>query len=304
MSADYILNLGETWKLTGQYVGSMADEGPGSPGETETAWNTRSAWFVRVAKESNTYHAHVRYSNTGENFKENVNQTGFIRDDDMREVDSDLSYRWWMENRWIKYVSVEARNNIFWNHQGILRSWYLTQSARIYSQKRFSLDLSYNDEFKLYEKKYYNNRISAELGYNTDEWASASISHSMGQNYDRDYRLTSLTARVKPVTSLALEYSLDILNFRPDPDENSTVINIVSANYNFTRDIWVRVFAQNNSSSESIYFYGLFGWRFSPPFGALYLIYTSDDRMVPGEPDKYQSRTFFIKLTYPILIGN
>ena len=221
----------------------------------------------------------------------------------MREVDSDLSYRWWMENKWIKYVSLSAKNNIFWNHQGTLRSWYLTQSARLYTQQRISLDLSYNDEFKLYEKKYYNHRVMAVLGYNTDEWASASLAHTMGKNYDRDFRLTTLSARIKPVNSLALEYSLDILDFEPDPDNQSTLINILSVNYNFTRDMWVRVFAQNNSSVERVYFYGLFGWRFKPPFGAVYLIYTSDDKMVLPDPEQYQSRTFFVKLTYPILIG-
>jgi len=295
LSADYLLNLGKTWKLTGQYVAS-------APGNLLT----HSAWYVRVARENNIFHYHIRYSNTGENFRDNVNKTGFIRDDDMKEVDSDVTYRWWAENKLIKYISLGTYNNIFWNHQNILRSWYLTEQFRLYLQNRFSLDLSYNNEFKLYEKKFYNHRWIAELGYNTDEWASASIAHSWGENYDRDFYLTTVTAKVKPLTKLALEYSLDILKYNPDTTNSSTIINIISATYNFTNDLWIRMFAQNNTSLDRIYFYGLFGWRFKPPFGALYLIYTTDEwvSMSPGPDDtKEHTRIFFIKLTYPILIG-
>ncbi len=292
MSADYLLNLGKTWKLTGQFVGSV-------PGNLIT----HNAWFVRFARENNIYHYHIRYSNTGENFQDNVNQTGFIRDDDMREVDSDITYRWWVENNWIKYIRVGSLNNIFWNHQNVLRSWYITEYFRLYLQNRVSMDLSYNNEYKLYEKNFYNHQYGVEMGYNTDEWSSANLSHFWGRNYDRNFTLTRFVTRFKPVSNLALEYSFDILKFRPDPDNNSAFINILSANYNFTRDLWIRIFAQNNTSSERIYFYGLFGWRFLPPFGAVYLIYTIDNKiMLPGD-EHIKSKIFFLKLTYPIVIG-
>ncbi len=80
-STDYTLNLGDAWKLSGQLVGSW-------PGDLKT----HSAWFMRFANESNVYHFHFRYTNIGENFMDNTNQTGFIRDDDRREIDSDLEY--------------------------------------------------------------------------------------------------------------------------------------------------------------------------------------------------------------------
>ncbi|MCK4749911.1 MAG: carbohydrate binding family 9 domain-containing protein, partial [Bacteroidales bacterium] len=118
-SGDYVLNLGETWKLTGQFVASL-------PGDLLS----HSAWFVRFAKETNFYHMHVRYTELGENFQENVNQTGYVVDDDRREVDSDLSYRWWLRNNIFQYIEVDSRNNIFWARTtGTLRSWYLTESV-------------------------------------------------------------------------------------------------------------------------------------------------------------------------------
>lgn len=63
-SGDYMLNLGKKWKLTGQLVSSL-------PGD----FASHSAWFVRFAHESNMHHVHFRYTESGENFKENVNQT-------------------------------------------------------------------------------------------------------------------------------------------------------------------------------------------------------------------------------------
>lgn len=82
-SADYVLNLGNAWKVTGQFVTS-------APGKF---WQS-SAYFVRFARESNIYHYHIRFSDIGKNFRNNVNQTGFIRDDDMQEFDSDINYRY------------------------------------------------------------------------------------------------------------------------------------------------------------------------------------------------------------------
>lgn len=48
LSIDYTLNLGKTWYLTGQFVGS-------APGDF---WS-HSAWFMRFARENNIYHYHI-----------------------------------------------------------------------------------------------------------------------------------------------------------------------------------------------------------------------------------------------------
>ena len=51
------------------------------------------------------------------------------------------------------------------------------------------------------------------------------------------------------------------------------------------------------------YFYGLFGWRFKPPFGALYFI-VSSDRYEHFDPEfeEIRSNIAFLKLTYPLII--
>ncbi len=287
-SLDFMLNLAKTWKVTGQWVTSF-------PGNTIPS----SSYFIRVAKESNIYHYHVRYSYTGKNFKDNVNQTGFLRDDDMKELDSDITYRWWFDGA-LKYLNVGAYNNIFWSTENVLRSWYLTQRVRLYLKNRFSFDFSYNNEYKLYEKKYYNHRYGAAVGYNTDEWTSASVAYNRGVNFDRDFDWFQADARVKLFKKLSLTYSLNLLKYYPDPTSSSTLINIVSIDYNFTNDLWIRVFAQNNTSNDMIYFYGMFGWRFQPPFGALYLIYNSDNFDDPVLGTRSNNDVIFLKASYRI----
>jgi hypothetical protein len=295
VSLDYILNLGRTWKLTGQFVGS----GPGD-------FASHAAWFVRFARENNIYHYHVRYSNIGENFQDNVNQTGFIPDDDRHELDSDIRYRWWI-NKKISYLNFEGRNNVFWSQKGELRSWYFTYSARMYLKSRWSLDFAYNNEYKNQYgnelKDFYNHFFRIEAGYNTDEATFGAIRYTTGYNFDRDFQLLSGSAKVRLFNKINLSYELNILKYDPDPDENSTVINVVGIDYFINKDLWIRVFTQNNSHTNKFYFYGLFGWRFKPPFGAVYLIYSTDqyDEYMPDR-EHIQSNILFLKLTYPIQV--
>ncbi|MBN2090856.1 carbohydrate binding family 9 domain-containing protein [candidate division KSB1 bacterium] len=289
ISADYVLNLGRSWRLNGQFVTSA----PGS-------FRKHSAWYLRFARESNYYHYHIRYSDTGEQFRENVNHTGFVRDDDMREIDSDVTYTWWPKNSFMKYIHAESRNNIFWNHQRTLRSWYVTESLRFYLKNRLSLDLAYNDEFKLYEKKFYNHQYNILTGYNTDEWASASVGATWGRNYDRDFELYTVSFRIRPVGNLTLDYAFKRLFYSPDLTRRSTFLNILMVDYNFTRDLWFRILAQNNTVDDRLYFYGLFAWRFQPPFGAMYLIYTTDEFEPVNTFSPQKNRIFFLKLAYQI----
>ena len=287
MSLDYVLNIADTWKFTGQWVGS-------APGDL---WS-HSAWFVRFANESNKHHVHIRFSEFGENFQENVNQTGFVVDDDRREIDSDLSYRFWFNESSIKYINVQSKNNIFWGHSGVLRSYNFEQEARIYFSNRFSFEIDNELQYKLFEKDFYNNSNEFTLGYNTDEWESAEFSYEWGKNFDLDYKLYELKLSYSPIENLAFIYTLEKVDFYPDPEKESTIINVLALDYRFTTDLWIRLFAQNNSTEDRIYFYGLFGWRFIPPFSALYLIYTYDDFQFDDSLVRIQNKILFFKLSY------
>ncbi len=252
-SLDYVLNLGKTWKLTGQMVTS-------APGD----FKSHSAWFVRFARENNIYHYHLRYSNFGENFQDNVNETGFIRDDDRHELDSDISYRFWLDNS-IKYLSLEGRNNVFWGQDGTFRSWKFRYGGRLYLKNRISFEMQYFNEFKLLDKEYYNHSYGFELGYNTDEASFIKFDYNFGKNFDLDFQLYEFKTRFQLFKKLTVNYELTYIKFSPDPEFESTTINVVGLDYFFTNDLWIRVFTQSNSQSDKFYLYGLLGWRFKPP---------------------------------------
>ncbi len=287
LSGDFLLNPGEAWIITGQFVVS-------APGVSMA----HSAYFLRVSNESNLHHVHLRYSDTGEKFKDNVNQTGFVRDDDMRELDSDLSYFFWPQSSPLKYIFVESRNNIFWSHAGTLRSWYVTETARFYLKNRFSLQLSYNDEFKLYEKKYYNHQYQIQIGYNADEWQAVKGGYTWGTNFDRDFELFSFGIQHRFFERLALGYDFQSITFVPDQTNRSNNLHILSIDYNVTRDLWLRLFTQTSSRDDRLYLYGLFGWRFFPPFSSLYIIYTTDRFDELQYLEQRKNDILFLKLSY------
>ncbi|NOR76088.1 MAG: hypothetical protein GQ525_13150, partial [Draconibacterium sp.] len=218
------------------------------------------------------------------------------------EIDSDVTYKFWLKNNTFEYIDFKSMNNVFWSLEGTLRSWYFTDAVNFYFKNKLNFEYAYNNEYKLYEEEFYNHKHTFSLGYNTDEWSHAAVSFNTGKNFDRDFTLIKGSERVKLIQNLSLTYSANILDFNPDPDNSSTLINVVTANYNFTKDLWLKVFAQNSSKNDNLYFYGMFGWRFKPPFGALYLIYSHDEfRDAAGFP---QSDNLFLKLTYPISILN
>ncbi len=287
LGLDYTLNLGKTWKLTGQFIGS-------APGKF---WDS-GAGFLRFARENNIYHYHVRVTSIGENFRENVNQTGYIRDDDKKEIDFEGTYKFWLNNSLIKYIDVGSNNNAFWSQSGTLRSWALDNWVDFYLNNRFNFKYKYNNEYKLYEKDFYNNRHEFSLGYNTEELSNAKLGFTTGENFDSEFYLLSGSARIKLFQNLSLSYSTQLLNFNPDPENRSTFINIVSTNYNFNKDLWIKAFVQNSRTNNKAYLYGMFGWRFKPPFGALYLIYSHDQFHM--EEEFVRMDNFFVKLTYPV----
>jgi len=287
---DYVLNLGKTWKLTGQYVASL-------PGD----FDSHSAWFVRFAKENNTYHYHVRFTSLGEDFKDNVNETGFVPDDDRREVDSDISYKFWF-NKLLNYLSLSGKNNMFWSQNAVLRSWNFTYGSRAYFRNRLSIDAYYNNEYKLLDKEYYNNYFKTVIGYNTDEASYASLGYRFGDNYNRNFHLIEFKTRFQLFKKLSINYEFLNISFTPDTTFQSTTLNILGLDFYFTKDLWLRFFAQNNVQTEKVYFYGLFGWRFKPPFGAIYLIVNSDAYYNFDTDADIYSEIVFLKFTYPISV--
>ncbi|MBE0673279.1 MAG: hypothetical protein IH591_01335, partial [Bacteroidales bacterium] len=181
LSADYVLNLGQLWKLTGQYVAAIDN------------WEKiRNAAYARFAAENNKFHWHIRYSYTqGDGFRDIFNETGYITDDDRNEFDSDLSYKWWFKKSPVKYISLGTANNWYWNDTFTrFMSWNLNETANIFLKNKLSLSLRYNNEYRFLKSDstdYYNHYYSATAGYNTEAYNSASVTYRNGRSFGSDY---------------------------------------------------------------------------------------------------------------------
>ena len=160
----------------------------------------------------------------------------------------------------------------------------------------------------MFEKRFRNDSWLLEGGYNQQSWNNTSWIVRGGRNFDRDFRQYVFRQKLKPLPELSLSYSANRLTFSPDPNRSSTWLHVLTGDWNFTPDLWLRVFSQYNSRNNRVYVYGLFGWRFAPPFGALYLAYTADrfddPAALPATPDplRRHQRAFFVKLTVPVTL--
>jgi hypothetical protein len=123
-----------------------------------------------------------------------------------------------------------------------------------------------------------------------------------GRSFGSDYYSFETGLQLKVLDRLALELKPKYIKFTPETISYKTsFINSLSVAYNFTNDLWVKLICQNNTSIDKIYIYGLFGWRFKPPFGYLYFIVNHIEYL--DSNDVFQSKYIgYLKLTYPIMI--
>jgi hypothetical protein len=231
----------------------------------------------------------------GENFGEHVNATGFVRDDDRRELDSALERIFWLKNRWLERTHYQSNYNIYWGQDGMLRSWQIDQSIEMDFRSRFAAEIAYTEEFKRFEKDFRNRQLGFEIGYNTREFQSAQVGFQFGRNFDSDFRLWTAEAGYKPTSQLSLEYELQRLTLDPDPESESTWIHVLTANQFFTKDLFLRIFFQTNSQIDRRNLQAVFVYRYQPPFGTIQLAYQRGTAEF-GQRSK-QGNTLFLKTT-------
>ena len=295
-SPDYVLNLGSLWKLTGQYVAAIDN------------WNVlRNTGYVRFAAENNFFHWHIRYSYLdGEGLKDIFNETGYLNDDNRNEFDSDVSYKWWIKKPVFKYINFSTANNIYWNDDfSKFMSWNINEMVQFFFTNKFNFDLKYNNEYRFITSEnadYYNYYYSATLGYNIEAYNHAQVMFRTGRSFGSDYFSIETGLQLKVLDKIAIEIKPRYIQFSPETvDFKTSFINSLSTTYNFTNNLWIKLICQNNTSIDKFYVYGLFGWRFKPPFGYLYFIVNHTEYM--DSNGVFQNKYIgFLKLTYPITI--
>lgn len=282
---DTSLYFSPTFKFTGQFAVSY--------GEYKSE---NLAFFLRPSYDSATFHFHIRFTHIGKNFGDNANHVGFIRDDNRNELDSAVHKTFWLKKWGFDRIRYESNYNIYWGTDGTLRSWKIDEGVDFDLHNKFSLGFDHTQEYKLYEKEFRNNQSEIALGYNTREWQSAEVAYSFGKNFDLHFRLIEGQINYKLSRDFAVEYSLTRLEFDPDPEEESTWIHVIRATNYFTKDLFVKIFYQINSSIEKKNIQVLLVYRFQPPFGVFQLAYQRGTARF-GEKGT-QGHTLFMKMAY------
>jgi hypothetical protein len=284
VSADATLFFTRTLGMTAQAAQSW---GPSNKG-TE-------AFFVRPAFDSPTSHFHVRYTHLGDRFADNVNVVGFIRDDDRRELDSALRHTFWLSEGALQRLEYGSNYNIYWSQRGVLRSWQIDQSLEFEFRNRISMEWDFQEEFKRFEKDFRNRHLGIEVGYNTRQFQSVQVGFRGGKNFDAVFQLWTARAAYKPTEQLSVEYELERLTLRPDPENESTWIHVLRADQFFTNDLYLKLFLQTNSAIDRRNVQAVFVYRYRPPFGTFQLAYQRGTAEF-GERSR-QGNTFFLKVT-------
>ena len=282
---DANLFFSETFGFTGQVVKSYGQYGRGSVG-----------FFARPSYDSSTAHAHIRYTELGERFADNVNVVGFIRDDDRRELDGAIEKTFWLRSGAIERLEYASNYNVYFGAQSdTLRSWEVDESLAVDWRNRWSTSIEHTQEFKRFEKDFRNWQTGFEGGYNTRAYQSVRGGVGFGRNFDSDFRLLTGALQYKVTPELSAEYELQRLILDPDPKGDGTWIHVVRANQFFTPDLFLRVFWQTNSVIERQNIQAVFVYRYLPPFGTIQVAYQRGTAEFGKRSE--QGNTLFIKLT-------
>jgi len=254
------------------------------------------AWFVRPAYDSSTSHFHIRYQELDPGIKDDFNAVGFLRDDDRKEFDTNLSRTFWVKSGVVENVEASVNYNRYWNHEDVLRSWEVDAEIEVGFRNGWDVELSYIDEFKLFEKEFRNDRAVLDVGWSNRQGRSIKVYAGRGVNFDSDLEMYGARARWRVNDRLRFSYEVTDVKLEPDPDHDSTVIHVFETLYSFNPALFVKLFVQTNSAidKENIQLRGV--WRFKPPFGSVQVAYqrgTSDQ----GEQSQ-QGDSFFTKLSW------
>jgi hypothetical protein len=282
---DTTLFFSDTLGLTGQF---LRVEGPTADGGL--------AWFLRPAFDSATTHFHIRYTNLDRNIKDDFNAAGFLRDDDRREFDTNLTHSFWLEKGAMEKIEPGVNYNRYYSQNGDLRSWELDAEVDFVFRRGFEIELEVLDEYQVFEKGFRNHRVQLETGWDSRNGRSVFVFAGTGVNYDSDLTLYGAEIGWAFGDRLRLEYSATRLELDPDPEDETTWIHVFNGIYNFNPDNFLKLFLQTNTAVDKVNIQAVWVWRFKPPFGSLQVAYQRGTSEIGESSD--QGDTLFTKLSW------
>ncbi|UCH11194.1 MAG: carbohydrate binding family 9 domain-containing protein [Fidelibacterota bacterium] len=256
-------------------------------------------WFVRPAFDNATSHFHLRYSHWETGLMDNLNAAGFIRDDDRREFDTNLSHTFWIKERAVESIETDVNYKRYWSQAGALRSWELRSDLDVVFANKWVVEFSHNEELERYEKDFLNRETSVDVGYDNRAGRSAEFSYGFGRNYDSALRLLGGEVSYKLTSAWTARYALTRLRLDPepeDPEDSSTWIHVVRSDFYFNKDLYLKLFYQTNSVIKRENAQVVLVWRFLPPFGSVQVAYQRGSSRIGTTAD--QGPSLFTKLSW------
>jgi hypothetical protein len=238
----------------------------------------------------------VRYTSLDEGLRDNINAIGFLRDDDRRELDTNVGHTAWFQDSFVEKLNAHVNYNRYWSQEGTLRSWELDAETEVDFGERWDVELAHEEAYELYEKEFRNSISTLKLGFDDRAGKSLSVMVGRGRNYDSDLTLAGLELELGLASRGTLSYEVTWLELDPDPELESTWIHVIGADLHFTNDLFLKLFLQTNSVIEKKNAQAVLVWRFVPPFGSLQVAYQRGTSGFGTRSE--QGDTLFTKLSW------
>jgi hypothetical protein len=249
--------------------------------------------------DTDQFHFHIGYTQVDKNFGDNVNEVGYIWDDDRRELSAAFHIYKPIQKFGIEQLSYLSNYDVFWGSDGTLRSWDVDQGISILKQNRYEVSIKYTWEYKLFEKEFQNRRLEVFLGLDTKEWKLDNLIYNIGKNFDLDFQLGEINKMFIYGQQLSFEFAFQYLYYpglsSQEFDKFFTII-VAKAIYDISRKIQVKAFFQNNNQINKRNFQLFLFYQLKPSLGFIQLGYQYGDPRFGVVGDA--SGTVFIKLLF------
>lgn len=287
---DASLRPGEAFRISGQLAVSYGDHD-----------QDNIAFYVCPSYDSQSLHFHLGYAHLQENFGDNINQVGFVQDDNRRELDSGLGIAFLRNRGQLEQAKFVSNANVYWGMDGTLRSWQVDQGLIFDFTSKFSLTAHHTQEFKasdglLFEDDFRNHRTELGIGFDTREWELALFSFSFGRNFERTFTMLEIKKNLQVTRSFAVEFDLARIYFEIGHTSQNDFVHSLRAVKSFNENLFVKVFYQVHALIDKINVELQLNYRFLPPAGWL-VLGCQIGRARFGETGT-QGNTFFLKVGY------
>ena len=255
------------------------------------------AWYARPSYDTSTTHFHVRVGHFAPGIRNDFNTVGFLQDDNRKDLDTNFGHTFFFDSGVFERVRPSINYNRYTSFQNsTVRGWAVAPTLTAVLRSRFEFELSGRDEYRLFEKSFYNYQAQFRGGWNSRDGRSIYAYVATGRNFDNDLLLYGGEAHYAIGDAWRISYNLTRLELSPDLTHESTTIHVFETTYSFTPDLFVRAFFQTNSAIDKQNAQILGVWRFNPPFGSLQIAYQRGTSAFGTQST--QGDTFFTKLAW------